>query len=572
MFPDPAKMCNSGCIPACYGKECGDDGCGGDCGTCPSGQTCQDNKCFIGCASTDATHPGCQNSLDHAHAIAGFCPGGGHCYECDLGWHWDNVSGQCECTPDCTCQNNTCVGSTCQDGCGGTCPGIKAPDCSCAAVTCAGNTCSDGCGGECEGALACSCVPDCSCESSTCRGSICVDPVCGTPCPGQMDCSAGCVETCASGPGCRAGLPNGQLTGGVCCTSGEYCYTCLDDYAWTGTQCVCSSVSVTPISDTTIYAYEDYTGGTGVPVFYRAPTRYDDSIIALSGADIVSYGLSIDPAPPANLFISYSYLTGDIHAVATNNDAAGDYDITVTATNACGQSDSTSFTLHVRPNEWCGDGIVNGGEDCDNISVNCSAIDGGWSAWSGWSACSDACSGLVTRSRTCTNPAPLCGGAYCVGNNSENEWCTTVPTATLRVSADDAYDAYFNGVYLGSQANWNLTGDYSVSIQQGENVIAIRGRDISCYWWGVSVMLNRPGCLSMTTNNLGTWKCTASKPGAGWMNIDYNDSSWPNAVWGNPGTAGSERGYVGNALDVGQIWAAGAGCYSTIYCRYSFGS
>jgi hypothetical protein len=34
------------CIPKCNGKNCGDDGCKGNCGTCPSEQTCgQDGKC-----------------------------------------------------------------------------------------------------------------------------------------------------------------------------------------------------------------------------------------------------------------------------------------------------------------------------------------------------------------------------------------------------------------------------------------------------------------------------------------------------------------------------------------------
>ncbi|MBM4353912.1 MAG: hypothetical protein FJ109_08965 [Deltaproteobacteria bacterium] len=28
------------CTPSCVGKECGDDGCGGTCGTCPEGKAC----------------------------------------------------------------------------------------------------------------------------------------------------------------------------------------------------------------------------------------------------------------------------------------------------------------------------------------------------------------------------------------------------------------------------------------------------------------------------------------------------------------------------------------------------
>jgi len=33
------------CVPACNGKVCGDNGCGGSCGTCESGGTCQSGQC-----------------------------------------------------------------------------------------------------------------------------------------------------------------------------------------------------------------------------------------------------------------------------------------------------------------------------------------------------------------------------------------------------------------------------------------------------------------------------------------------------------------------------------------------
>jgi hypothetical protein len=55
------------------------------------------------------------------------------------------------CIPSCACAANTCTGSSCSDGCGGTCTGIKAPSCACAASLCSG-TCSDGCGGTCAAA------------------------------------------------------------------------------------------------------------------------------------------------------------------------------------------------------------------------------------------------------------------------------------------------------------------------------------------------------------------------------------------------------------------------------------
>lgn len=39
---------NPPCTPNCTGKECGSDGCSGSCGTCPTGETCQNGVCVGG--------------------------------------------------------------------------------------------------------------------------------------------------------------------------------------------------------------------------------------------------------------------------------------------------------------------------------------------------------------------------------------------------------------------------------------------------------------------------------------------------------------------------------------------
>lgn len=47
--PDPGGAhpieCPDTCVPACAARACGDDGCGGSCGTCGSGATCLDGAC-----------------------------------------------------------------------------------------------------------------------------------------------------------------------------------------------------------------------------------------------------------------------------------------------------------------------------------------------------------------------------------------------------------------------------------------------------------------------------------------------------------------------------------------------
>ncbi len=49
MFCNSSGLCVTECNKSCSGKECGDDGCGGSCGDCGSGFSCVDGLCKSGC-------------------------------------------------------------------------------------------------------------------------------------------------------------------------------------------------------------------------------------------------------------------------------------------------------------------------------------------------------------------------------------------------------------------------------------------------------------------------------------------------------------------------------------------
>ena len=88
------------CTPACAGLVCGDDGCGGSCGTCPSPETCTAAgacECAPACDAVECGSDGCGGSC-------GACTSGSICTE-----------GQCVCAPSC----GTAVCG--DDGCGGSC-------------------------------------------------------------------------------------------------------------------------------------------------------------------------------------------------------------------------------------------------------------------------------------------------------------------------------------------------------------------------------------------------------------------------------------------------------------------
>jgi hypothetical protein len=67
------------CAPACTGKICGDDGCGGSCGVCSSGQDCTGGTCF--CPPARACGATCCPA--GTVCAGGICQGPGTCQPTD---------------------------------------------------------------------------------------------------------------------------------------------------------------------------------------------------------------------------------------------------------------------------------------------------------------------------------------------------------------------------------------------------------------------------------------------------------------------------------------------------------
>ncbi|XP_043272825.1 netrin receptor UNC5B-like isoform X2 [Venturia canescens] len=79
---------------------------------------------------------------------------------------------------------------------------------------------------------------------------------------------------------------------------------------------------------------------------------------------------------------------------------------------------------------------INGGQTCPGpatqrmeCSPSCPAVDGRWSAWSGWSACGPDC--LRVRKRSCNDPPPSDGGRICPGKEIIVEECFSDRCAAL---------------------------------------------------------------------------------------------------------------------------------------------
>lgn len=212
-------QCTGNCTPQCQNKVCGPDGCelGNVCGFCAAGQECNEfgTECVEECADGI---PDCTHFSDDGPVVkqCGSDGCGGECGLCLGEYVCDEVNFVCvlcggpgfPCpdpgtNPDQPCQP-TCAGSVCgPDGCGASCGECDfgqsclhglCVDCT---PNCVGSECGgDGCGGSCgvceagfsclEGTCAQSapqCLPDCfgkSCGTDGCGGS------CGVCAPGQV--------------------------------------------------------------------------------------------------------------------------------------------------------------------------------------------------------------------------------------------------------------------------------------------------------------------------------------------------------------------------------------------------
>ncbi len=157
-----------GCTPKCSGKVCGDDGCGGSCGTCGSGQTCSPGGvCTTGgncshpiCSTGGALTSACDTCAAQVCAADSFC--------CSNSWDSICVGEvQSVCKQSCTGGGggggggggSTCAHSICNSGVKltGTCD-------TCAAKICAADSfcCNNKWDSQCVGEVSSICNESCN--------------------------------------------------------------------------------------------------------------------------------------------------------------------------------------------------------------------------------------------------------------------------------------------------------------------------------------------------------------------------------------------------------------------------
>lgn len=196
------------CVPDCSGQQCGEDGCGGDCGACDpvanATVACEAGQCAPTC-------------------VSGYHKCAGACVADDAPAHCGSQCAPCPGDPSgvATCDGSSC-GIDCADGyhlCDGACSADDSP------ATC--------------GAL-CSPCPVKESSVATCEGGQC-----GLKCDdGFHECGPGCVpETSTSwcGASCTACPP--PLVGTAACDGVQCVYTCPAGYAQ------CANLGCCPVAE-----------------------------------------------------------------------------------------------------------------------------------------------------------------------------------------------------------------------------------------------------------------------------------------------------------------------------------
>jgi hypothetical protein len=270
--PDATPDADAACVPACgepilgLTLECGDDGCGGQCGICDSGETCNGGFC---------EGPGViPTSCDEAHGLVGCCADGDLFYfdegalqgavgDCaGTGCGWDAAGGFYDCGlvgPD--------PSGTFPLACGGANPAPEScPVCSCEGVECGDDGCGASCGtcddpdvcstnGQCVASDVLQCVvkPECSeadpCDCAACADDgectfdddcVCADCAADEFCSAPTSCNAdGICDLFNEGCACADCGPHPLCCAvGVCESSAIFNgATCVRDYSDPGTAC-----------------------------------------------------------------------------------------------------------------------------------------------------------------------------------------------------------------------------------------------------------------------------------------------------------------------------------------------
>ncbi len=146
---------------------------------------------------------------------------------------------------------------------------------------------------------------------------------------------------------------------------------------------------------------------------------------------------------------------------------------------------------------------------------------------------------------------------------------TTGPVMVIRITADDQYELYVNGAFVGRGEQWETAEEYRVPLGASKNVIAIKAINQASAA-GILAEIYVDGKTFFSNAN---WRVNLNEA-QGWTRPDFNDKTWPRATsFGKHGYAlpwAQFRNVEGLARDIPEwIWSKDNYNDSPVYFRYT---
>ncbi|KAF7660943.1 hypothetical protein LDENG_00271390 [Lucifuga dentata] len=198
--------------------------------------------------------------------------------------------------------------------------------------------------------------------------------------------------------------------------------------------------------------------GTSMPRWSRCSRQYITRFLDRG------WGWCLDDAPVKDKLSFNSVLPGVLYSAA--HQCRLQYG---SGSVICDDMDNVCSTLWCTVGTTCHsklDGPVDGtscGEDkwcfsgeCVPVGYHPESVNGGWAAWSDWSACSRTCgAGVQNAQRDCDNPVPKYKGKYCLGERRRYKICNTTPCPPDQPTFREVQCGHFNTVpYKGKFYKW----------------------------------------------------------------------------------------------------------------------
>ena len=332
----------------------------------------------------------------------------------------------------------------------------------------------------CPGASGCYCG-----NASDCSNGLCLDTSDGKRCATPCGSGCGADQTCVSLPGA-----NGQSFSVCVGKWGKLCYPCSATKD-------CEEPGVSG----SICANEGALGsfcGAKCTTATDCPNGYDCQVAQSPEGPKTLQCIRVgsDGKTPATCSCTQAAKDAALSTACfgEQKDLSGKVVAKCPGVRICGPTGLSDCALTAPKPETC-DGIDNdcngqiddGSTDCPvnttciggKCQGACTAVDGGWSAWVP-GVCSATCgSGTLVSTRTCSAPAPACGGQACVGDAQKSEPCSdqsgcAFPCGTALTDSRDGKT--YATILIGSQCwmaqNLNYGAMISRDGDQTDNAVA----------------------------------------------------------------------------------------------------